>query len=177
MGESLRGPGLALPEPERLRCSLDSSWVQRGLPANGILCTTYPRIHWNPSVSLHSHPTWGQLWDLSLEVVLGMMFNSCAAEQFHIWVWAGRRRKKSQSCAGEDRNGTLKIFGKVVANDLFMLFGKGLCHRHLQRSAWLNCFFFPSWYIQGEVIKQVQAASFQSTTVRSLHKKRGRSSV
>lgn len=53
----------------------------------------------NPSVSLHFRPTQGPLWDHSLEVVLGMMLGS---EQSHIWVWTGRRQKKSQGCAGED---------------------------------------------------------------------------
>lgn len=66
----------------------------------------------------------------------------------------------------------LKNFRKIVANYLFVLLGEGLCHGHPLRSAWLNCFFFPSWYIHEEVIKQVQAASFQCTTVRNLHKER-----
>lgn len=124
----------------------------------------------NPSVSLHFHPAWGQLWDHSLEVVLGMMLNSCAAEQSHSWVWIGRRQKKSQGWAGEDWNGTLKTLERL----LLMIYSCCLAKasdRHLLCSAWWNCFFFPSWYIHGEVIKQAQAASFQIMTIGGLHKK------
>ncbi|XP_068879461.1 sodium/glucose cotransporter 4 isoform X2 [Aphelocoma coerulescens] len=57
----------------------------------------------------------------------------------------------------------LKNIGKIVANYLFVLLGEGLCHRHLLHSAWLNCFFFPSWYIHGEAIKQSSIRASRGT--------------